>query len=134
MYALLAMLLVMAAFSFVSSAIYQEIRYPDLIELIDSTKYTDASQSQLEEGSEGKKIITIDAEKYELSRIRNVQVDKETVRGDVTVSKIVDGKLTAAKSRIFNRSKTTPKGPTKSSRRNSRHRRSLGATLLDRAC
>ena len=38
MYALLAMLLVMAAFSFVSSAIYQEIRYPDLIELIDSTK------------------------------------------------------------------------------------------------
>ena len=45
MYALLGMLLLMAAFSFVSTALYQEIRYPDLVELIDATKYNDSSQT-----------------------------------------------------------------------------------------
>jgi cell division protease FtsH len=101
MYALLGMLLLMAAFSFVSTALYQEIRYPDLVELIDATKYNDSSQTSFVEGSEGKKIITVNNEKYELSRLRNVQVDKDTVRGEITVSKIVDGKPAAPKNRIF---------------------------------
>ncbi|MFM9061961.1 MAG: ATP-dependent metallopeptidase FtsH/Yme1/Tma family protein, partial [Pirellula sp.] len=101
MYALLGMLLLMAAFSFVSTALYQDIRYPDLIELIDATKYSDSSQSSLVEGFDGKKVITINNEKYELSRIRGVQVDKDTVRGEVTVAKIVDGKPTSPKPRIF---------------------------------
>ncbi|MFM7517655.1 MAG: ATP-dependent zinc metalloprotease FtsH [Pirellula sp.] len=101
MYALLGMLLLMAAFSFVSTALYQDIRYPDLIELIDATKYSDSSQSSLVDGFDGKKVITINNEKYELSRIRGVQVDKDTVRGEVTVAKIVDGKPTSPKPRIF---------------------------------
>ncbi|MCE2798842.1 MAG: ATP-dependent zinc metalloprotease FtsH [Planctomycetaceae bacterium] len=101
MYALLGMLLLMAAFSFVSTALYQEIRYPDLVELIDATKYNDSSQTTFAEGSEGKKIITVNNEKYELSRLRNVQVDKDTVRGEITVSKIVDGKPATPKNRIF---------------------------------
>ena len=101
MYALLGLLLVMAAFSFVSTALYQEIRYPDLIELIDSTRYTDATQTQHPEEFPGKKIVTIDSEQWEISRLRNVQVDKESVRGEVDVAKIVNGKATAPKARIF---------------------------------
>ncbi|MFM7930217.1 MAG: hypothetical protein ACKO9Q_21125, partial [Pirellula sp.] len=46
-------------------------------------------------------INSINNEKYELSRIRGVQVDKDTVRGEVTVAKIVDGKPTSPKPRIF---------------------------------
>jgi len=101
MYALLGMLLLMAAFSLASSALYQEIRYPDLIELIDATRYTDSTQTQLAEGSQGKKVIQVGTEQYEISRIRNVQVDKESVRGDVTVSKIVDGNPSPPKTRMF---------------------------------
>ncbi|MFM7930218.1 MAG: hypothetical protein ACKO9Q_21130, partial [Pirellula sp.] len=63
--------------------------------MIDATKYSDSSQSSLVEGFDGKKVITINDEKYELSRIRGVQVDKDTVRGEVTVAKIVDGKPTS---------------------------------------
>ncbi|MFN6304843.1 MAG: ATP-dependent zinc metalloprotease FtsH [Planctomycetota bacterium] len=101
MYALLGMLLLMAAFSFVSAALYQEIRYPDLVELIDATKYSDSSQNSLVEGFDGKKVITINKEKYELSQLRDVQVDKDTVRGKVKVTKIVDGKPTATSERVF---------------------------------
>ncbi len=101
MYALLGMLLLMAAFSFVSTALYQEIRYPDLVELIDATKYGDSSQNSLVEGFDGKKVITINKEKYELSQLRDVQVDKDTVRGKVKVTKIVDGKPTATSERVF---------------------------------
>jgi len=101
MLTLLAILLIMAAISFVSSALYQEIRYPDLIQLIDATKYSDETQSSLSDENAGKKTISIDGEQYELSRIRNVQVDKETVRGEVTVAKIVDGKPTQPRARIF---------------------------------
>ncbi|MFN7730941.1 MAG: ATP-dependent zinc metalloprotease FtsH [Pirellula sp.] len=101
MYSLLGVLLLMAVFSFASTALFQEIRYPDLIELIDATKYADASQSQLADGAAGKKIINIDSEQFELSRLRDVVVDEKTVTGNVTVAKIVDGKPTTPKDRIF---------------------------------
>jgi len=55
MFTLLAVLLIVAAMSFVSSALYQEIRYPDLIQLIDATKYSDETQSTLSDENAGKK-------------------------------------------------------------------------------
>jgi hypothetical protein len=90
MYSLLGVLLLMAVFSFASTALFQEIRYPDLIELIDATKYADASQSQLAEGAAGKKVINIDSEQYELSRLRQ-------------------------KNSFFSPSRITPKAPTPNS-------------------
>lgn len=101
MLTMLAILLIMAAFSFVSSALYQEIRYPELIELIDATRYTDDSQSAQAPEFTGTKTISIEGQPYELSRIKNVQVDKESVRGEVTVAKIVDGQPTQPRARIF---------------------------------
>jgi len=101
MYTLLGVLILMAAMSFVSSALFQEIRYPDLIELIDATQYADSSQSQLKENGSGKKTITVDSEKYELSGLRDVAVDEKTVTGKVTVAKIVDGKPTNPRETTF---------------------------------
>jgi cell division protease FtsH len=101
MLTMLAILLIMAAFSFVSSALYQEIRYPELIQLIDATRYTDDTQSAQAPEFTGTKTITIEGQPYELSRIKNVQVDKESVRGEVTVAKIVDGQPTQPRARIF---------------------------------
>ena len=102
MYTLLGVLVLMAAVSFVSSALFQEIRYPDLIELIDASQYADSSQSQLKENASGKKTITVDSEKYELSGLRDVAVDEKTVTGKVTVAKIVDGKPTTPRAPIPN--------------------------------
>ncbi|MFN7736026.1 MAG: ATP-dependent zinc metalloprotease FtsH [Pirellula sp.] len=101
MYTLLGVLVLMAAVSFVSSALFQEIRYPDLIELIDATHYADSSQTQLKENASGKKTITVDSEKYELSGLRDVAVDEKTVTGKVTVAKIVDGKPTNPRETTF---------------------------------
>lgn len=101
MLTMLAILLIMAAFSFVSSALYQEIRYPELIQLIDATRYADDSQSTLAADFTGTKTITIEGQAYELSRIKNVQVDKESVRGEVTVAKIVDGQPSQPRARMF---------------------------------
>lgn len=101
MYSLIGILALMAAFSFASSALFQEIRYPDLIELIDATRYVDSSQSQLAEDASGKKIISVDSKKYELSRLRDVVVDEKTVTGTVSVANIVDGSPANPKERVF---------------------------------
>jgi cell division protease FtsH len=101
MYTLLGVLVVMAAISLISSALFQDIRYPDLIELIDATRYADASQSQLVDDFAGKKVITVGPEQYELSRVRDVEVDEKTVRGKVTVAKLVDGRPTNPQQRDF---------------------------------
>jgi cell division protease FtsH len=110
MYTLLGVLVVMAAISFVSNALFQEIRYPDLIELIDATRYADASQSQLEDNFSGKKTITVDSDKFELSRLRDVEVDDKTVKGKVSVSKIVDGRPGPAQQREFQAIKDNSEG------------------------
>ncbi len=101
MYTLLGVLVVMAAISFVSSALFQEIRYPDLVDLIDATQYTDSSQETIAENFSGKKIITVGKEKYELSRLRDVEVDEKTVHGKVDVAKIVNGEIGTPSPRDF---------------------------------
>jgi cell division protease FtsH len=110
MYTLLGVLVLMAAISFISTALFQEIRYPDLIALIEATRYTDPSQTQLEPDSGGKIIINNESDRFELSRIRDVEVDEKTVRGKVTVAKIVDGRPTNPQPREFQSIKDNTEG------------------------
>jgi hypothetical protein len=73
MYALFAALLILGAVNVVMSSMVQNIRYPDLIQLIENTQYQKDNPNALVEGFPGKTTIlsgTSSTTKLEVSKLR----------------------------------------------------------------
>jgi cell division protease FtsH len=92
MYVIFATILVLGAVSIVSSSMVQNIRYPELMQLIANTEYEQNGSLELVEGKTGTIISKSGNTKYELSQLRDVRVDDTTITGYVDVRPIIDGK------------------------------------------
>lgn len=88
MYTVFGGLLVAAAISIVNTSMIQQIRYPDLVDLIENTKYKVKNKFDLEENYSGQTTVVINKTTYVLSRIRDVLVDKDTITGVLTMTNV----------------------------------------------
>jgi len=103
MYALFAALLILGAVNVVMSSMVQNIRYPDLIQLIENTQYQKDNPNALAEGFPGKMTIqsgTSATTKLEVSKLREVQVDDNTITGLVDVQAIAEGKQSPLRTKV----------------------------------
>lgn len=88
MYTVFGGLLIAAAISIVNTSMIQQIRYPDLVDLIENTKYKVKNKFELEENYSGQTTVVINKTTYVLSKIRDVLVDKETITGVLTMTNV----------------------------------------------
>ena len=102
-YVVLASLFVVGAVSIVSSSLVQTIKYPDLIQLIENTRYEKGGAGKLEDGFSGLISLasgTSPTTTFEISKLRNVQVDDNTVTGTVDVKSTVEGKQSTFREKV----------------------------------
>ena len=92
MYVILAPLFVFGTVIIVYSSLAHPIPYPDLIQLIEKTKYEEGSQNKLEDGYSGTINTVSDAGIVEISHLRDVQVDDTTINGYVDIKSTSKGK------------------------------------------
>lgn len=83
MYALLTMLVVFATISIVSNSMIRNIRYPDLVSLIENTHYTERGSREMQPEAPGEIEISAANGKFIVKNIRDVQVDERSVTGVV---------------------------------------------------
>ena len=100
MYVVLASLFIVGAVSIVTSSMVQTIRYPDLIQLIENTKYKKRGSGELDSDLSGKITVLSDSNSIEYSNLRDVRVDDSTINGKVDVKTTVDGKPSALRTKV----------------------------------
>ena len=100
MYVILASLFIVGTVSIVLSSLVQPIPYPDLIQLIEKTKYAEGSLGTLEEGYSGTINIVADTGTVEISNLRDVQVDDTTISGHVDVKSTAKGKPSSTRLKV----------------------------------
>ncbi len=100
MYVILASLFIVGTVSIVLSSLVQPIPYPDLIQLIEKTKYAEGSLGTLEEGYSGTISIVADTGTVEISNLRDVQVDDTTISGHVDVKSTAKGKPSSTRLKV----------------------------------
>jgi cell division protease FtsH len=102
-YVLLATVLIVGAINLVSSQLIQSIRYPDLIQLIENTRYRANDPTEMEDAFSGKvSIPSISAPNTvtEISNLRDVFIDDTSISGLVDVQTFVDGKANALRTKV----------------------------------
>jgi cell division protease FtsH len=82
------------------SSMVQSIRYPELIQLIENTRYKKDNPTELEDGFDGKIVSTSGQTKFEYSNIRDIRVDNTSITGVVDVRTTVDGKQNPLRTRV----------------------------------
>ena len=94
MYVVLTSLIIVGTISLVSSSLIQNIRYPDLIRLIENTKYKKSGSSEFDLDFAGTGMISLVSGNttQEISKLRDVLVDDSTITGTVDIKYITDGK------------------------------------------
>lgn len=103
MYSLFAALLILGAVNVIMSSMVQSIRYPDLIQLIENTSYQKDNPNALVDGFTGKATIlsgTSSTTKVEVSNLRDVQVDANSITGFVDVQALAEGKQSPLKTKV----------------------------------
>ena len=90
--ALIAVLLLTVSVFIVDSTTKQ-ILYPDLITLLENTRYTARGSDRLEEGFSGKVIVPLrtKSDRMEISKLNDVRVDKTVVYGQMSYRMIDNG-------------------------------------------
>ena len=73
------------------------VRYPDLIQLIQDTRFEKDNPAVLMEGYSGKTLIVSGSSKFEISNLRDVQVDDSTIKGKVDVQNVGENIQSPAK-------------------------------------
>jgi cell division protease FtsH len=99
-YAVLASLFVAGAVSVASSPMIQTIKYPDLIQLIENTKYEKGGSGKLEDGFTGLISLNSESSTFEISKLRNVQVDDNNISGTVDVKSTAVGKPSTLREKV----------------------------------
>ena len=94
MYVVLTSLIIVGTISLVSSSLIQTIRYPDLIRLIENTKYKKSGSTKFDRDFAGTGMISITSGNttQEISKLREVLVDDSTITGTVDVKYVTEGK------------------------------------------
>ena len=100
LYVILALLFIGGTVSIVLSSLVQPIPYPDLIQLIEKTKYAEGGLGTLEEGYSGTISIVADTGTVEISNLRDVQVDETTISGHVDVKSTAKGKPSSTRLKV----------------------------------
>ena len=101
MYVILALLFIFGTYSIVFfSSLVQPISYPDLIQLIEKTKYVEGSLGTLEEGYSGTISIVSDTGTIEINNLRDVQVDDTIINGHVDVKSTAKGKPSSTRLKV----------------------------------
>jgi cell division protease FtsH len=103
MYVLFATLLIVGAVSIVSNSLIQSIRYPELVNLIENTRYKKENPTELEPGFSGKTSFLSGASGTtvtEISKLRDVRVDDTTITGIVDVQTFTDGKSNPVREKV----------------------------------
>lgn len=90
-YVVFATLMILGAVSIVSSSMVQNIRYPELIQLIENTQYQKDNPAELNENKTGKIVTTSGSAKFEISNLRDVRVNDTTITGKVDVRPLIEG-------------------------------------------
>ncbi len=90
--ALIAVLLLTVSV-FVVDSTTKQILYPDLITLLENTRYLERGSERLQEGASGKVIVPLQSrpERMEISKLSDVRVDKTVVYGTMSYRLIDNG-------------------------------------------
>lgn len=91
MYALVALLIVFGTLMLVSNSMIQSVRYPDLIALIENTRFQERGKTDLVDGATGEVEVIVDKQRYKLRNLRDVQVDEKVVTGKLDWIPVQDG-------------------------------------------
>jgi cell division protease FtsH len=83
MYTLLAILFLFGAITLVTNSMIRAIRYPDLIALIENTRYESRGSTALVDEASGELEIASGPSRYKVKNLRDVQVDEKSVTGTV---------------------------------------------------
>jgi len=114
MYGVFALLIIVGAVSLVSSSMIQTIHYPDLIQLIESTQYKKDNSGELVTGYTGTIQTVSGTTKLELSNLREVRVDDNTINGYVDVRSLAESKQSTLRKKVaFETTKDTSNDTTR---------------------
>jgi len=114
MYGVFALLIIVGAVSLVSSSMIQTIHYPDLIQLIESTQYKKDNSGELVTGYTGTIQTVSGTTKLELSNLREVRVDDNTINGYVDVRSLAESKQGTLRKKVaFETTKDTSNDTTR---------------------
>ena len=114
MYGVFALLIIFGAVSLVSSSMIQTIHYPDLIQLIESTQYKKDNSGELVTGYTGTIQTVSGTTKLELSNLREVRVDDNTINGYVDVRSLAESKQSTLRKKVaFETTKDTSNDTTR---------------------
>lgn len=114
MYGVFALLIIGGAVSLVSSSMIQTIHYPDLIQLIESTQYKKDNSGELVTGYTGTIQTVSGTTKLELSNLREVRVDDNTINGYVDVRSLAESKQSTLRKKVaFETTKDTSNDTTR---------------------
>ena len=114
MYGVFALLIIGGAVFLVSSSMIQTIHYPDLIQLIESTQYKKDNSGELVTGYTGTIQTVSGTTKLELSNLREVRVDDNTINGYVDVRSLAESKQSTLRKKVaFETTKDTSNDTTR---------------------
>ena len=91
MYTVLAVLFVLGVVAVVSNSLTRAINYPDLLQLVENTKFSSRGSTELVEGSSGAVQFSDEQYTYEIRNLRDVQVDEKAITGRVDIARVITG-------------------------------------------
>lgn len=91
-YAVLGILISISLFSIINTSMTQSISYPDLMTLLERTRYVSPSSDALEDDFDGTLTISSGNAKVQVSRLRDVRVDNKSISGKVDVQSVSESK------------------------------------------
>jgi cell division protease FtsH len=100
MYATLGLIIAIAVGMAIKNSLIRSIKYPELMELIDKTRYSKANPSERESDFSGSISVPIQNGKCEFSKLRDVLIDDTSITGLVDVVETLDGKQGVLKEKV----------------------------------